>query len=161
MFVVCISHNTFFKLFILIFYIPCIITGFDVVIANMWCEICSVMSDSLQSLEYSPPVSSVCGIFQARILGWVAISFSRRSSQPRDWTWSPTLILGQEDPMQWQADSLPLNHLGSLSLGQSCIKGQWGKNSIFKKLSESLYLYCEKSPSLQMKSVDLHIKIRC
>ena len=32
------------------------------------------------------PGSSVCGIFQARILEQVAISFSRRSSQPRDWT---------------------------------------------------------------------------
>ena len=30
--------------------------------------------------------SSVYGIFQARILEWVAISFSRRSSRPRDWT---------------------------------------------------------------------------
>ena len=31
----------------------------------------------------SPPGSSVHGIFQARILEWVAIPFSRRSSQPR------------------------------------------------------------------------------
>ena len=30
--------------------------------------------------------SSVCGIFQARLLEWVAISFSRGSSQPRDRT---------------------------------------------------------------------------
>ena len=30
--------------------------------------------------------SSVHGIRQTRILEWVAISFSRRSSQPRDWT---------------------------------------------------------------------------
>ena len=30
--------------------------------------------------------SSVHGIFQARILEWVAISFSRGSSPPRDWT---------------------------------------------------------------------------
>ena len=31
--------------------------------------------------------SSVCGILQARIHGkWVAMPFSRRSSQPRDWT---------------------------------------------------------------------------
>ena len=34
----------------------------------------------------SPPVFSVSGIFQARILEWVAISYSRGSSQPRDWT---------------------------------------------------------------------------
>jgi len=33
-----------------------------------------------------PPGSSVHGILQASILEWVAISFSRRSSQPRDQT---------------------------------------------------------------------------
>ena len=33
------------------------------------------------------PGSSVRGILQARILQWVAISFSRGSSQPRDRTW--------------------------------------------------------------------------
>ena len=31
--------------------------------------------------------SSVHGIFQAKILEWVAIPFSRESSQPRYWTW--------------------------------------------------------------------------
>ena len=34
--------------------------------------------------DYSLPGSSVHGIFQARILEWVAISFSRKSSQPRN-----------------------------------------------------------------------------
>ena len=36
--------------------------------------------------DCSPPGSSVHGIFQARILECVAISFSRESSQPRDQT---------------------------------------------------------------------------
>ena len=35
------------------------------------------------STYYSPPGSSVHGIFQAQILKWVAMSFSRGSSQPR------------------------------------------------------------------------------
>ena len=35
----------------------------------------------------SPPGSSVHGILQARILDWVAIPFSRGSSQPKDQTW--------------------------------------------------------------------------
>ena len=35
-------------------------------------------------MDCSPPGSSVHEIFQARILEWVAISFSRGSSQPRD-----------------------------------------------------------------------------
>ena len=38
-------------------------------------------------MDCSPPGSSVYGIFQARILEWIAISFSRVSSRPRDWTW--------------------------------------------------------------------------
>ena len=32
------------------------------------------------------PGSSVHGIFQAIVLEWIAISFSRGSSQTRDWT---------------------------------------------------------------------------
>ena len=46
----------------------------------------SVVSDSLRPVDCSPPSSSVHGIFQARILEWVAISFSRGSFRPRDWT---------------------------------------------------------------------------
>ena len=45
-----------------------------------------VMSDSLQPMDCGLPGSPVHGIFQARILEWVAISFSRRPSWPRDWT---------------------------------------------------------------------------
>ena len=37
-------------------------------------------------IDCSPPDSSVHGILQARILEWVAISFSRGSSQPGDQT---------------------------------------------------------------------------
>ena len=35
-------------------------------------------------LDYSPPGSSVHGVFQARILEWVATSSSREASRPRD-----------------------------------------------------------------------------
>ena len=38
------------------------------------------------TMDCSPPGASVHGIFQARILGWVAIPFSRESSQPKDRT---------------------------------------------------------------------------
>ena len=58
-------------------------------------------------MDCSPPGSSIHGILQARILEWVAISFSRGSSWPWNWTQSPAL----------QADSLPLSHQGSLSGG--------------------------------------------
>ena len=38
-------------------------------------------------MDCSLPGSSVLGIFRARVLEWVATSFSRGSAQPRDWTW--------------------------------------------------------------------------
>ena len=56
-------------------------------------------------LDYSLPGSSVHGIFQARILEWVAISFFRESSQPRIKPISPAASA-------LEADSLPLSHLG-------------------------------------------------
>ena len=45
-----------------------------------------VVSDSLWPVDCSPPSSSVHGILQARVLQWVAISFSTGSSWPRDQT---------------------------------------------------------------------------
>ena len=53
-------------------------------------------------MDCRPPGSSVHGIFQARVLECVAISSSRGFSWPRD-----------QSLLHWQADSLPLSHLGS------------------------------------------------
>ena len=44
------------------------------------------MSDSCDPMDYSLPGSSVHGVTQVRILEWAAVSSSRASSQPRDWT---------------------------------------------------------------------------
>ena len=60
-------------------------------IANSIFQYLKEYAKSLQSCltlcnptDYSPQGSSVHGILQAKILGWVAIPFSRGSSQPRD-----------------------------------------------------------------------------
>ena len=47
------------------------------------------MSNSVTPMNCSPPGSSVYRSFQARILECVAISYSRGSSWPRDWTYIP------------------------------------------------------------------------
>ena len=44
---------------------------------------CPTLCDPIDS---TPPGSAIPGILQARTMEWVAISFSRRSSQLRDWT---------------------------------------------------------------------------
>ena len=61
------------------------------------------------------PGSSIHGIFQARILEWVATSFSRGSSRPRDWTWV-SLMAGRLFTIRATRESLewlwsPLNSL--------------------------------------------------
>ena len=52
--------------------------------------LCMLVTQSCPTLcdpmDCSPPGSSVHEVFQARILEWIAISFSRGSSGPRDWT---------------------------------------------------------------------------
>ena len=60
-------------------------------------------------VDYSPPDSFFHGIFQARLLEWVAISFSRGSSWPKDWTWDSCVscigrwivYLGSPDVSLW------------------------------------------------------------
>ena len=50
------------------------------------CSVLSCVQLFSNPMDCSPPGFSVHGISQARILEWVAISFSMESSQPRDWT---------------------------------------------------------------------------
>ena len=64
-----------------------------IIYLTMWvcvCCVCSVTRSCLtvcDPMDCSPLGSSVHGIFQARILEWVAISSSRGSSKPRVQTW--------------------------------------------------------------------------
>ena len=56
----------------------------------MWvqvlCLVAQLYPTLWDSMDCSPPGSSVHGILQARILEWVAIPSCRGYSQPRDWT---------------------------------------------------------------------------
>ena len=45
-------------------------------------------------MDCSLPGSSIHGILQAGILEWVAFSFSRESSHPRNWTWVSRIVDG-------------------------------------------------------------------
>ena len=51
-----------------------------------WSEVAQSCPTLCDPMDCSPPGSLVHGIFQAWILEWVAIPFSRGSSRPRDRT---------------------------------------------------------------------------
>ena len=87
------------------------------------CQVASSCLTLCDPMDCSPPGSSVHGILQARILGWV--SFPRGSSRPRGWThdsyWHWNMSL------HWQADSWPLVPPGKpvLQLGWLIITGNY------------------------------------
>ena len=59
--------------------LPCLCLACCCLVAKLCLTLCD-------PVDCSPPGSTVRGILQARILEWVAISFSRGLSQSRDWT---------------------------------------------------------------------------
>ena len=72
------------------------------------CYVASVLSNSLNPVDCSPPGSTIHGIVQARILEWVATLSSRKSYRPRGRTCLLPLL-------HWQAGSLPLAPAGKIS----------------------------------------------
>ena len=95
------------------------------------CVSCSVVSDSVisDSMDCSPPGSSLHGILQARILEWVAISFSRIANDISNELWNLYLEsitslkvsvntdnFGLNLVGQFWKDTTYLKHLSSLSI---------------------------------------------
>ena len=83
-------------------------------------------------MNHSPPGSSVPGIFQARILEWVAMISSRASSWPRDWKCASSVQLLNH---VWLfATPWTAAHQASLSIANS-----W---SLLKLMSIELVMLC-------------------
>ena len=97
----------------------------------------------LKPMDCSPPGSSVLGISQAKILEWVAISFSRGSSLPRDRTLISCIagrVFTAEPPgkhIQWHKQN---KHVDWLSNCQNvfCIPFSWQLPGVSVKY---IYIY--------------------
>ena len=85
-------------------------------------------------VDYSPPGSSVHGISQTRILEWVAISFSMRSSRPGDQTlvssiagefftkWATREAIFPRSQASWDLCTVSGSENSALSLAYVCKK---------------------------------------
>ena len=91
-------------------------------------QLCPSLCDPM---DHSLSGSSVSEILQARILEWAAMSSSRGSSQPKDWTHLLCLL-------PWQAGSLPLTPHGKSYIHvYNCNSNRW-----FKNLFIYVFLFC-------------------
>ena len=57
-----------------------------------WSEVAQSWPTLCDPIDCNLPGSSVHEIFQAIVLEWIAIPFSRGSSQPRAWTWVSHIV---------------------------------------------------------------------
>ena len=92
--------------------------------AELYPTLCDPMDCSL-------PGSFIVGIFLARILGWVTISFSRGIFQTQGL--NPSLLY----LLHWQRDSLPLCHLGTPWLSWLSPKTNKNQTNMIKFLIKS------------------------
>ena len=85
-----------------------------------WSEVAQSCPTLCNPMDCGPPGSSVRGLLQARMLEWVAISFSRGSPWPRDWTGSPAL---QADALLSEPPGKPLKtSRGTIEIVHVCVQ---------------------------------------
>ena len=90
------------------------------------CSVAQSRPTLWDSMDCSPPGSSVHGIFQTRILEWVAILFSRRSSWP--WDWTQVYIASRLFTLWATREGQPLGHQGILAVNKiwhQCMHGRY------------------------------------
>ena len=92
-----------------IYYLKYFLRWSEVKVSQPYLTLCNPMDCSLSG-------SSVLGILQARMPKWAAVSFSRGSSQPRDWT-QVSCIAGRFFTV-WATRQPKNTGVGSLSLLQ-------------------------------------------
>ena len=134
---------------------------------------CPTLCDSM---DHSPPGSSVHGFPQARILEWVAILYSRGSSQTRIEPTSLSLLHWEVGSLPLEPPGKPLGNLLKLIKSQSssveqqkgCLNLDWGEmntgkmsvsNSTMKLASKQQFTDCDFFPLLDSKPLqERHLK---
>ena len=96
---------------------------------------------------------SVYGIFQARVLEWVAISFSRGSSRPRDRTWV-SQIIGRPFTV-WATREVHNSIDLTNSFNKHYVADAMGMEASFKYLFKVLYKCFQISGKLSEKTVPI------
>ena len=105
--------------------------------------------------DWSPPGPSVHGIPQARILEWVAISFSRGFSWPRDWT--RVFCTCRHILPGWAAREAPMQFISTIyNISPSTLKRTITSEEIYNKYTNHK---CLHNRTKQDRSISLWFSI--
>ena len=119
-------------------------------------------------MDCSLPGSSVHGIFQARVLEWVAISFSRGSSWPRDWIWVSriagrcfTIWTARELVEEYYFESVGNFFWGGHKESDTTERLNWTELMFVKKWKQWQILFSWDPKSLQIVTAAMKLKDTC
>ena len=85
-----------------------------------WSEVAQLCPTLCNPMDCSLPGSSIHGIFQARVLEWIAISFSMGSSWPRDRT-QVSRIAGRRFSVWATREALAQHHFWVVLIGSEVV----------------------------------------
>ena len=110
-------------------------------------------------MDYSPPDASIHGVFQARILEWVVIPFSRGSSQSRDRTDVTSIFcIGKRIIYHWAIQEVPNTSL-SFPIQPWSLLHSWAEISLLKKQRSWLQTaWCIWTDHLSLTWFSLRVK---
>ena len=103
----------------------------------MWVtQSCLTLSDPM---DCSPPGSSVCGMFQVRILEWVVISFSRRNlPSEAEKNMEAWVLMGR-----WEVKYGCVGREGSGNCVYTCSRTNWGSHQPTSQILSMLSMVLE------------------
>ena len=118
-------------------------------------------------MDCSPPGSSIHGIYQARVLEWVAISFSRRSSWPRDWTQVSRIAgrcfyhLSHQKSSCWSISGSNCCFLTCIQISQEAGKVIWYSH-LLKNFPQFVMIHTVKGFGIVNKAeIDVFLELSC
>ena len=149
---------------------PCFLTYMQSVQCQLHLSHVQLFCDPM---DYSPPGSSVHGVLKARILEWVAISFSRGSTRPRDQTQvsctAGRFFTRSEPPREYLCCQITLWTISVLVTGNTVeslvyfnlnrLKNQFQESQKQFKNSSLIFCFSRTTPDQNQSKTNLTIQL--
>ena len=124
------------------------------ILSELGMQVCLLSHVQLfATMDYSPPGSSAHGISQVRILEWVAISFSRGSSWPRNGTRVSCIASSLLTIWDGSPNALSYSHTIALQFTPTHLFPHLDLHPLLPEFSQEFPIYLSTSSSLSIQPI--------